>query len=360
MNPLEEDYEIVPWDERHREGVLKLRTLFRSVAPAWNAAHFRWQQEENPCFEGHWIQLALLRGEVVAMRLLQHAVWEVGDPAVRLRAPCFAGTAIAPAHRQRELFGRLTRSIEAALARRGVDWAFNLSAGAATHVNSLAEGWRGIGSLRTVRREQSVRGQRVRDRVLRYAVRAARFASRPGPGVQIDDEARPDEMARLAAEARRPGRIRRARDAAYFRWRFRDPSSRYRFVYVERDGRLAGFLALHRPAPPILSGGLTVADWECGGGLSFDELLAAAVAHAERIQKPLGTWSAAWPEAAQRALRRLGFEDDPEPGPLARSRPTLLVRRIGAASDGSPWQLAGVPLDALEGWDARMTDSDAF
>jgi hypothetical protein len=36
------------------------------------------------------------------------------------------------------------------------------------------------------------------------------------------------------------------------------------------------------------------------------------------------------------------------------------VRRIGAERDGSPWELAGVSLDALEGWDARMTDSDAF
>jgi hypothetical protein len=360
LSPSGDAFEVVPYDERHREGVLRLRTLFRSIAPAWNAAHFRWQQEENPWFEGHWIQLALLRDEVVAMRVLQHGAWEVGEPTVRLRAPCFAGTAIDPAHRQKGLFGRLTRASEADLARRGVDWAFNLSAGAATHLSSLAEGWRGVGSLRRVLREPSIRGQRVRDRVLRYAVRAARYASRPGPGVRIDDEARPDEMARLAAAGRRPGRIRRVRDATYFRWRFRDPSSRYRFVYVERDGRLAGFLALHHPAPPIPSGVLGLADWECGEGLSFDELLGAAVAHAERIQKPLATWSAAWSEAAERALRRLGFEDDPEPGPLARSRPTLLVRRIGAERGGAPWQLAGVPLDSLEGWDVRMTDSDAF
>ena len=360
MSAAGDDYQVVPYDERHREGVLRLRTMFRSIAPAWNAAHFRWQQEENPCFEGHWIQLALLRDAVVAMRVLQHAEWEVGDPPARFRAPCFAGTAIDPAQRQKGLFGRLTCAAEQDLARRGVEWAFNLSAGAATHVSSLAEGWRGTGSLRTMRREPTVRGWRVRDRMLRYALRAARFASRPGPGVRIADEARPEEMSRLAAETRRPGRLRRVRDAAYFRWRFRDPSSRYRFVYVEREGRLAGFLALHRPAPPIPSGGLSIADWECGEGLSWDELLGAAVAYAERLQKPLTTWSAALPEAAQRALRRLGFEDDPEPGPLARSRPTVLVRRIGAARDGAPWRLHGVPLDALEGFDVRMTDSDAF
>ena len=62
------------------------------------------------------------------------------------------------------------------------------------------------------------------------------------------------------------------RDATYFRWRFRDPSSRYRFVYVERDGRLAGFLALHHPAPPIPSGALSLADWECDERLPFDRL----------------------------------------------------------------------------------------
>jgi hypothetical protein len=360
LSAPEDDYEIVPYDERHRGAVLRLRTLFRSVAPAWNDAHFRWQQEENPCFEGPWIQLALRRGEVVAMRVLQHALWEVGDAGAPLRAPCFAGTAIDPAHRRKGLFGRLTRASEADLARRGVGWAFNLSAGAATHVSSLAEGWRGVGSLRTVRRAQSVGGERVRDRVRRYAVRAARLAERPGPGVRVEDEARPEAMAALAAACRRPGRLRRLRDAAYFRWRFRDPSSRYRFVVVERNGGLAGFVALHRPAPPIPAGGLSLADWECGDGLSWDDLLGAAVGYAERVQKPLGTWSAAWPEPAQQALRRLGFEDDPEPGPLARSRPTLLVRRLGAARDREPWLLHGVRLDALEAWDPRMTDSDAF
>ncbi|HEX2483903.1 MAG TPA: hypothetical protein VHQ66_01295 [Myxococcota bacterium] len=360
MIPEEDGYEVVPWEERHRAGVLRLRTLFRGIAPAWNAAHFRWQHEENPCFEGHWVQLALCRGEVVAMRVLQHALWELGDAAVRLRAPCFAGTAIDPAHRQKGLFGLLTRASEAELGRRGVEWAFNLSAGAATHVSSLAEGWRGTGPLRPLGRPQSIGGRRVRDRVLRYAVRAARYASRPEPGVRIEAEPRPEDMAGLAAEARRPDRIRRVRDAAYFRWRFRDPSSRYRFLYVERGGRVAGFLALHRPAPPIASGALTIADWECSAGLSFDELLGAAVAYAERIQKPLGTWSAAWPEPAQHALRRLGFEDAPEPGPLASSRPTILVRRIGADGGDAPWQVAGVALDTLEGWDARLTDSDAF
>ena len=354
-------YEIVPYEKQHREEVLRLRTEFSAIEPEWNAAHFRWQQEGNPCFERYMIRLAFFEQRLVGMRVLQPAQWQAGSPPYRFRAPAFVGTYIDPAHRLRGLFRQLTQAIEADLAEMGIEWALNSSPAPTTLVASLAESWRSIGALGSLVREPSIGGGRFHHKVHRNLARLAGRIRPPLRGVQISDEARAREMADLvSAQAEEDGRIRRLRDEAFFRWRFRDPSSRYRFVYVERDGDLVGFAVLQRRPPPSKDHSLHLVDWGIGGDFTWKELVGVVLDHADRIQQDLITWAATHPPDAGAVLAEFGFEPRKEPGPLAGSRPTLLVRKIGSDDASESWSVAGQPVDDVSGWNLRMTDSDIF
>jgi GNAT superfamily N-acetyltransferase len=364
-------YEIVAYSDHYRQDVLRFRSGFRAIADVWNAEHFRWQQEENPWFDGHQIGLALHRGEVVGMRVFQAAEWEAGVPAVRFRAPCYSGTVIEDGHRSRGLMTRLSRALEDAALRGGARFALNLNAGPVTHLGALAEGWRALGAFGAVVRPQANSGFRPVERAVRVLRRAlASLRPAPGTGVKLSRRTRPDEMAELAARRTDRGGIRHVKDARWFRWRYRDPSSRYRFVYFERDSRLVGYLALHRDAPPLPSGPLDVVDWEKGDRLEWSEMLAVALRVADRLVLPLTTWSAAWPPEVRTRLSELGFEPRPLWGALANRRPTFLVGRldrgrVGAeAGDGSDsdaaWSVGGLRIDDVGSWDLRPIFADCF
>lgn len=354
-------YEIVRYEERHRDEVLRLRTEFWAIDATWNAAHFEWQHEKNPCFESDMIRLALFEGRIVGMRILQAAEWQSGVPPRRFRAPTFVGTYIEPAHRLRGLFAELTRSVEEDLIATGIGWALNTSPAPATLVASLAEGWRSIGALGTYVREPSVRGARFDQRVRRNLARLVGWLRPPLAGVQISDEVRATEMADLVSrQSMNDGRIRRVRDEAFFRWRFRDPSSRYRFVYFDRDGQLQGFAVLHRRAAPSQDRTLHLVDWGIDAGMTWENLLDIVTDYADRIQQSLITWEGTHPVDARERLVDFGFSSRKEPGPLARSRPTILVRKIGLDPESEDWTVGSQTIDDAGCWDLRMTDSDMF
>lgn len=362
-----DEYEVVPYGPAHRADVLRLRTAFRGISPAWNAAHFRWQQEENPWFEGHLIHLALHRGEVVGMRVLHAAEWEVtggpGSAGRRFRAPCYAGTVVSEGHRSRGLLSKLTRAVEEDLARRGVRFAFNLSAGPVTHVSALAEGWRSLGPFGALWRPRAIRGSRPHQRAAR-ALRRLSAAVRWGSDVQLSREPRSGPMHELAAGGASRGRIRHVRDEAWFRWRFRDPSSRYLFAYLERRGSLAAYLVFHRVARPLRPGPLDLVDWERREDVEWAELLGAAARVADRLVLPLTAWRAAFPEEAWTRLEELRFAPRRLTGPLASSRPTFLVGRTGRPGDGGSneedWSVDGARVDEIGSWDLRPIYADAY
>lgn len=354
-------YQLIPYSECHRDAVLRLRRRFPYIADAWNAAHFRWEQEENPCFEGHRSYLALLGDEVVAMRVTQPALWQAGSPPSRFVAPCFCGTVIDAAHRRGGLFAELTRYAESELAKAGHVFALNFGAGAPTHLASIAEGWRAVGPLWPALWRPRFDGAGVLRRGARQLVRVLGALRRRRAGVVETTEPRIEEMARLAALADAgEHRIRRVRDEAFFRWRLRDPSSRYRYLYFERDGRAVGYAVLHQRAAPLDPGPLHLADWACDETLELAELLAGVVALAERVQLQLMVWRVSLPDTAAADLDACGFVDLPVTGPLARSRPAVLVRRLAAGAPSEPWTVAGQPIDALAGWSLRMIDSDVY
>lgn len=371
MDASADRYDVVPYEDRYRPQILRLRRTFRGISDAWNEEHFRWQQEENPWFEGHQIRLALHRGSVVGMRVLQAAEWEAGAPPVRFRAPCYVGTVIEEGHRTRGLMTRLTRAVEEDARSRGARFALNLNAGPVTHMAALAEGWRSLGPFGAVVRPSPSGGFRPSQRAVRLLRRAlASLLPAPGVGVRIARRTRPDEMAELAARRSDPGRIRHVKDARWFRWRYADPSSRYLFVYFERDRRLVAYLAFHREAPPLPSGPLDLVDWERSDEVDWSELLGVAARVADRRVLPLATWTAAFPQETAPLFAELGFAPRTLWGPLARRRPTFLVGRLpdrgavlqprGDEPDPDAWSVGGRPIDDVRGWDLRPVFADPF
>jgi hypothetical protein len=173
-------------------------------------------------------------------------------------------------------------------------------------------------------------------------------------------------MAALAASAGADGRIRHVKNADWFRWRYRDPSSRYRFAYFERGGRLVAYLAFHRAAAPLPAAAVTLVDWERDPSIDWTELLGTAIRLADRWVLPLHAWTRALPPEIGPRLPELGFEPRPLWGPLASRRPTFLVGRMGddaaAAStrDEDGWAVAGRRLDRLDDWNLRPVFADAY
>jgi hypothetical protein len=370
VSDASESYEIAPYTDAWRDSVLRLRTTFAaSISPAWNDRHFRWQQEENPWFDGHRIQLALQRGAVVGMRVLHAAAWEAGKPAERFLAPCYAGTVIERGHRSRGLVSRLSRAMDDDLSRRGIPFAFNLNAGPVTHVSALAEGWRSLGGFAPVLRPAWRGGPRTLDRVARV-LRRTLDGMRParGLGIRISAEPRVEEMAALAALHRGDGRVRHVRDERWVRWRFRDPSSAYRFVYLQDGRRLRGYFVLHHQARPLPHGPLTLVDWELEPDVDGADMLRIAARLADRWVQPVAAWAAALPAPARAQLGALGFRPSPVPGALADRRPTFLIGRVarragddaGAQAVAESWSVGGTRVDALASWDLRPVFADPY
>lgn len=352
-------HDVLRYDERHREAVLRLRATFHGIASAWNEAHFDWQQLDNPWGNEPPIYLAFCGARAVAMRGLLDGAWEVGRPGMTFRAPHLAGTLLEPDHRRSGLFAALNQVVEADLRDRGFSFAFSFSAGPAAHLANLAAGWRAVAPYREIKRPPSLAGPRLDRRLVRNLKRSTVFLYRESGNIELTSEALPEEMARLALEGW-DGRVRHVRDERFFRWRYNDPSSRYRFLYLRENGELWGFLALQRNARPIPSRQLHMVDWEAGTEDVRAALLSAAVRYAEAWQFPIKTWAATLPPDSKAAAHRQGFSAAIAVASLGDSHPAALIKGLGPEAGEGPWECHGYPLEDPASWDLRMVYSDAY
>jgi hypothetical protein len=186
----------------------------------------------------------------------------------------------------------------------------------------------------------------------------------------IETACRSAEMAGLASEVSRDGRIRHVRDAEWFAWRYRNPLSHYRFVYAWRERsessggrRLAGFAVLqgHRRRKP---GRMHVADWEAEGPAVFGILLEAALRAGGFEEVTL--WATSLADGARRRLAELGFgfvKPAPSLGRALRAgqtRSAVLVRQPGDPARSPAPCFGERPLLDLASWDLRGIYSDHY
>ena len=370
-------YEITRYRPELRPGVIELQRHLVSADPALNDAYFRWKHEQNPYTDGPIVYVAVIDGRVAGMRAFLGARWRLADNDGTASWLCACDLVVDPAHRSQKLFKRIQDVALPDLAERGFGPVLNWSANPITYGASVRSGWRLVAPyLSWARQTPSIRRARALPARMRrwpiawrYVDVPARLTLRPGfaamdaawsrarhdPALAFEHEPRPDSMAALAqrSQARLAGH---ERDATYFRWRFDNPLSDYRYVFWNEPG-LEGFLILQlRPLGDAADIGIV--DWEASRPELFEAMLAPIAATGG--YDSLSVWSATLPEAIRATLRQLHFEPldtsrgDPayRPGPLA----------IGAAgSDIGAIDPAHAPyFRDLSRWDLRMVYSDFY
>jgi GNAT superfamily N-acetyltransferase len=381
-------YEIVAYEPSLKSRLFPLQEYLWSpelTEDVWGK-YLDWKYARNPYMDAPLIHLAMHAGEVVGMRGMCGRRWSVGRPARQVDIPCSGDLVVAPSHRNRGIFRMLVKAGLEEAARRGYVHTMTFSASTVAAAGLAAMGWRALDSFEPMRRRsRSLRvAHALRDRGMRALalLRRARRSVGPRPAwrrrrprrsfdrLDAEGEAlsrlarsrlrfsrrpEPEAMAGLVARMGSDGRIRHIRDAAYFRWRFGNPTCRYRFLFWSGAERLDGYLVLQTS---ILSSkfGVHVVEWEASLPAVREALLRAAV---ERGRfHDLRIWSSCLPEDSRALLRDLGFRRAGEAHGAAERR--LMIRPVRDEMLEKDWTLAGRRLLDVAEWDLRMSDSDLY
>jgi GNAT superfamily N-acetyltransferase len=378
--PAASNCEIVRYQPDLKRALIEFQTHGWSPDPALNAAYFDWKYEQNPYLRQPLIYLAMHHGKAVAMRGFFGFKVEAGAPARSATCLYADDMVVAPGYRKRGLVASVMTSALEDLAESEYDYLFNLSAGPITLVSSLAMGWRSAGYVRPMWRQDRQRAMRAklhdiaatakkipmlspvidRLRSLRQAPRPSTFAdvdlkrlgalSNAGVSITVGATPRCADMAALVDRLQVPGPIRHVRDAEYLSWRFRNPLSRYLFVFLD-ETRLEGYLVLQEYTSALNDRNVVnIVDWEASRPQFRQRLLEAAIA----LTKPrrLVIWSATLPGATVALLEAHGFCAEPLPPSTARR--SILVRSLAREPHPGAWTLAGTPLLETSSWDLRM------
>jgi GNAT superfamily N-acetyltransferase len=378
------NYEIVRYRPDLKRQVVALQTTLWSPNLALNTAYFEWKYERNPYLKEPLIYLAISSGSVIGMRGFFGVRWESGIPAQRFTSLYADDALIAPEHRRHGLMTKIMSLAFEDLAARGYDYVFNLSAVPANLRLSLSMGWRSAGwvhpmCLQSWRLavESGVRRQLKKIAALRH-LRDLALARRQlshaaseypssrslfdtkwdqtdpvfleAPAISVKDAARCEAMADLVSRIGSDGRTRHVRDSEYFRWRFQNPLSRYRFLFCEEHRDLAGYLVLQEYTSSRGRNIVNIVDWEATNATVQTRLLQAAATFSKGRRMMI--WSATLPQPVVALLERHGFRSvhrPPEP-----ADPAIIVRSIRRNDLAGEWTLAGRNLRELASWDMRM------
>jgi GNAT acetyltransferase-like protein len=376
---MDVNYEITRYHPDLKEQVVELQTHLWSPNRSLNKSYFEWKYERNPYVLEPLIYLAVRDSKVIGMRGFFGLQWECGVPIQRFTTLYADDMVIAPEHRKRHLMSEImTFAFKDLAARGGYEYAFNLSASLATLRSSLSMGWRSAGWVRPMRRRSwpTVLQRGVLRRMKQLPVlsgKFAHFATRRlarlnrsledvdvmqisstiihNPGLSIDDSPRCVAMAELVDRIGSTGRIRHVRDSEYFQWRFQNPLSRYRFIFLEKD-RLEGYLVLQEYTSEYADQSVVnIVDWE-GSSAAIQKLLLEVASIVFGKGRELVLWSATLPEPTIALLHRCGFRFLAPPKNTTIFPTAILVRAI--ADKGSKWMLGGRPLLDLAAWDLQM------
>jgi GNAT superfamily N-acetyltransferase len=377
-------YEIIRYRPEFRDQVLELQKHLWSGDASFNAEYFSWKYERNPYVDDIPIYLAVFDRQVVGMRGMMGAEWQVGASSQTFRCLCACDLVVTPSHRGRGLFRKIMAPAMEDLALRGHPLVFNLSASPITFLSSLKAGWRLAGTYRPwrwqTRSKALARGihrwmhgrpgfwryenrripliEPVKPAALqRLADHFDRASSRGETGFRFGTEAEADPMIALAQRLTPDdGRIRHRMDRTYLGWRYGNPQSQYGFLYAGSDP-LKGYLVLHakRLGDPH---DVAIVDWQADDVDVLRDMV-HAVQRSGAVDS-LTIWSATLDESALSMLRSLRFSAFDDTRGIDGFTPGVI---FGATNGQTPAPPAGAPpcdFSGLAGWDLRMIYSDYY
>jgi len=365
------EYEILKYRPELKDQILKLQTNLWSPDIALNAAYFDWKYLQNPYSDLPLIYVALRDGQVVGMRGMMGAAWQRDRASHAEICPCAADVVMVPQHRNRGLFHALTQVALQDAADCGYPFAFNLSAGSATMISSLAMGWRSVGKLQAMswghptkaalkliqgRTRNLLKGSWGQGNVFsRLDQNSRKDAPTAGLEISVHPTASPDEMYGLAACLSGPNGLSHKIDPQYFAWRFRNPLANYRFVLSTSD-QLEGYLVLQSSVHQMRSW-VGVVDWAAANKQVLTDLLNATIHWGEFAE--LRIWSNTLSEEERAVFLAAGFYDLKEPS-IKESMTTILVTSTNPEIPPRDWVLDDGPLLEFSQWNVRMIYSDNF
>ena len=170
---------VRPGDEM---GIAKLQRHLWGTKPADNVRYLSWKYFDNPYIPEPIIFVATLAGEVVAMRGICGAAWEIPGIAGSAPAPTAADLVIHPNHRDKGLYQELNSCAFDALNEAGFPHILNLSANPQNYVAAtLTQGWKAVGSLEILTRRTST-GDRAAKLIPHVASSGRLYALAHGAG----------------------------------------------------------------------------------------------------------------------------------------------------------------------------------
>lgn len=359
------DHEILEYRPEFQEATVALYSEAFGLTLNEGRRYLDWKYQRNPYLSDPLIVVARSQGgAVVGMRGFYGTCWEVGGERVVL--PCADDFAITDRERDKGLMTRIMRTALECLMRRGYPVVLNASGGRMTVLQSVAMGWTSLGAMQPVARlswperarrkiDRAVAGRRFLWRLSRQvdgrqrdplACLDERGQSGAGHGrVVLESLPRPEAMAQLAGGLHGDGRARHVRDPDFYRWRYGNPTREYRFLILQREGIMEGYLAIakcRRSRLPIY-----IVDIEATTDEASGVLLESALTWGRF--PAVGAWSASFPPRVRLHLTRLGFV--PTDSDLrSRGMPCVLYKMLGNDAD---------LLRALTTaeWDIRLIDS---
>jgi hypothetical protein len=203
------------------------------------------------------------------------------------------------------------------------------------------QGWRGLGSWMVAQRRLTPRPA-LNPRGEVFAILDGHSQSGMPRRISCSIEPKARAMARMVARVTDGAFIRPVRDASYYTWRYRNPLSQYRFLFLDQ-APLQGFLVLQSSE----RGGarrVNVIEWE--GATTFGKALLLEAAMGWGNFDGLSVWSSSFSCEDERILSKLGFDLG-----LSEGAPPIPNRHIfvrpGRADfrlecrDRSRWQMPG-------------------
>jgi len=341
-------YDIVVYDSSRKQAVLELQKLHWGGDIDRNRLYFDWKYERNPWLTPPRIRLAYDRDKLIGMLGAYGSCWELGNLRHPPRCASLGDAVVDPKYRRQGIFQSLARALTADLRRDSFDYVISTSA---NHVTFRA--------LSQLAHQASTRGPLLQARGwsrpwLWVANMLAKGTFGPKAGAVIERAPRIEEMTKLVARLTSDDRYRHCRDPEFYRWRFRNPSCRYRFLYICRP-QLRGYLVVQEwdggPQPKRMH---NLVDWAA----ESDGVLVELLGTARRMisTRRFRVWHTGDDSRCAAALAANGFR-------LTTGEPRGPAVLISYLHDSNPFRRCFIdgrdPRD-IANWDLRQIDSDFY
>jgi GNAT superfamily N-acetyltransferase len=386
------DYQIIHYTTDYHDALLELLSLLWGADRQGNAAYFNWKYAQNPYADRHWIYLALYKGQLVGVRGNLAMRWQAGDPVQSVDCLCDADAVVHPDHRRKGLLQAMTRVNLQDLESTPYRYIVSLSANAKSGASNLKLRWQRLGPIQPTHRlrpQPVVSEGRLKTLVrkiplMRGAYKRLRDVFRPQASatpqlretmssfdkfderwhrssgesseVSIGVTVRPRQMTDLISRLPTNPRMRHVRDSDYFAWRYRNPRSIYRFLFLGK-APLKGYLVLQTPARPGMRT-VTIVDWEAQDMAVRSELLKTAIQLGDF--EILSTWGISLGASAVNLLHQSGFVFQEEIQEQEDYQPEVLLKATFGELQDSVWHFGGLDLLDLRNWDFRPIYSDTY